>query len=257
VAGGGGRAVTAAGQRLDDRYEVVRSIGAGGMTRVFEAWDRHERRRVAVKMPIRRFADDRAFVARLEREVDAVAGLAHPNVAEVHEVRWDGRAEYVVAELVDGSSLSEMLAARGTLVAVGLPRGGPHRPAASRTPAPPSSAVRAPTTSDPATSSTPSQAPTTAPATTAGKAEAPPSSPTPGSQPTGGAPERRTVPSVLGLHSRRATEVLHRARLRVRVVDVGTRSPRQAQRVVDQDPTAGEVVPGGSVVTVVVAARGH
>ncbi|HEX6673627.1 MAG TPA: hypothetical protein VF486_01165 [Actinomycetes bacterium] len=53
------------------------------------------------------------------------------------------------------------------VVAVGLPRGGPHRPAASRTPAPPSSAVLAPTTSDLATSTTPSQAPTTAPPTTA------------------------------------------------------------------------------------------
>jgi len=546
VAGGAGRVVTGVRQRIDDRYEVVRSIGAGGMTEVFEAWDRHERRRVAVKLPIRRYADDRGFATRLEREVTAVAGLAHPNVAMVHGVGWDGRAGFVVAELVDGSSLWDMLGARGSLppagaamvaaqvcvalaaahargvahghltpanvllcidgrvkltdfrlaqaaqplapapgpeddlralgrclvvmltgrepgpreparlgpevpaelativtraatgpgggyrsagdlgrdlvrflaivrpglavpgqpaaalepvpgdvaavalsralelmwslpdasavwrprgaagppprrpaaagggpsrapgpgvpsprepsggppweppaggrrpreplgpggpppggaggappptergpaggapppsgpggaggalppswrrrlplvaglvgawlavvavVAVGLPRGGPERPAAGQNPASPPATFVAPTTGLPYTSMVPAPAPTTAPPTTAARAGAPPSAP-PATPPDGagtGAPERRVVPRVLGLHPRQAVAALGRAELRVRLVDVPTRGPGQVQRVIAQDPSAGDVVPVGSVVTVAVGTRG-
>ncbi|HEX8132003.1 MAG TPA: protein kinase, partial [Actinomycetes bacterium] len=108
--------------RLGDRYQLVRPIGRGTMTMVLEAWDRRGSRRVALKVPIRPFAGDEAFLDRLEREVRAVAGLAHANVAAVHGMERDGQAALVVAELVDGSNLGDMVAVRGPLPPTGAAR---------------------------------------------------------------------------------------------------------------------------------------
>jgi eukaryotic-like serine/threonine-protein kinase len=108
---------------LGHRYAVIRPIGAGAMTRVFEAWDRHERRPVALKVPVQRLADDRGFLGRLERQVAAVVGFTHPDVAAVHGIHRGGSGGgFVVAELVDGSSLREMLEARGPLPPFGAAR---------------------------------------------------------------------------------------------------------------------------------------
>lgn len=107
---------------LGNRYQVVRPIGAGATTRVLEGWDRLAGRRVALKVPIGRFIGDAALLARLEREVAVLAGFTHPNVAVVLAVERDGRTGFVVTELVDGSSLREMLAARGPLPPAGAAR---------------------------------------------------------------------------------------------------------------------------------------
>jgi serine/threonine-protein kinase len=89
------------------------------MTTVLEAWDRLGRGRVALKVPIEPLAGDEAFLDRLQREVMAVAGFAHPNVAAVRAMERDGRAAFVVVELVDGSSLRDMLGERGPLPPAG------------------------------------------------------------------------------------------------------------------------------------------
>jgi eukaryotic-like serine/threonine-protein kinase len=107
---------------LGDRYQLVRPIGRGTITMVLEAWDRAAGRRVALKVPIGPFAGDEAFLDRLQREVRAVAGFVHANVAAVHGIERDGRAALVVAELVDGSNLGDMLANRGPLPPVGAAR---------------------------------------------------------------------------------------------------------------------------------------
>jgi eukaryotic-like serine/threonine-protein kinase len=107
---------------LGDGYQLVRPIGHGTTTMVLEAWDRQRRRRVALKVPIKPFAGDEAFLDRLQREVWAVAGFTHANVAAVHAIERDGQAAFVVVELVDGSSLRDMLADRGPLPPVGAAR---------------------------------------------------------------------------------------------------------------------------------------
>ena len=107
---------------LGNRYEVGRPIGCGAMTRVLEACDRHEHRHVTLKVLTERLAGDEAFLGPLEREAEAAASLAHPNIAAVHAVRWDSRIRFVVTELVDGPSLRDMLAGRGPLPPVGAGR---------------------------------------------------------------------------------------------------------------------------------------
>jgi len=109
---------------LTNRYEVVRPIGSGAMTTVLEARDRREGHRVALKVLVERLARDEAFLERLEREASAAAALSHPNIATVHAVGRDGRARFVVAELVDGSSVRDLLAVRGPLAPAGAARVG-------------------------------------------------------------------------------------------------------------------------------------
>jgi len=89
---------------------------------VLQAWDRLGRRRVALKVPVKPFAGDEAFLDRLQREVWAVAGFAHPNVATVHAIERAGQAAFVVVDLVDGSNLGDMLGDRGPLPPPGAAR---------------------------------------------------------------------------------------------------------------------------------------
>ncbi len=107
---------------LGNRYQIVRPIGTGDTTTVLEAWEPLADRRVAIKVPIGRFANDKAFLVRLEREVAALAQFTHPNIAAVHTVERGGGAGFVVAELVDGSNLRDMLAVRGPLPPLGAAR---------------------------------------------------------------------------------------------------------------------------------------
>ncbi len=81
------------------------------MGSVYEAWDERLRRSVAIKCihPTKELSPARR--ERLLREARAAAGLAHPSVAQVHDVlEHDGR-DYIVMELVEGSSLAARLAA--------------------------------------------------------------------------------------------------------------------------------------------------
>jgi Tol biopolymer transport system component/tRNA A-37 threonylcarbamoyl transferase component Bud32 len=81
-------------------YEILESIGRGGMGEVFRARDPRMGREVAIKVSLE------AFPQRFTREVHAVAALNHPNVCTLHDVGPD----YLVMELVEGPTLAERLA---------------------------------------------------------------------------------------------------------------------------------------------------
>ena len=98
---------------LGDRYELLDLIASGGMGRVWRARDRLLDRMVAVKVLRSEFAGNPAFVARFRAEAQHAAVLHHPNIASVFdygEAEADGeRLAYLVMELVEGESLSELL----------------------------------------------------------------------------------------------------------------------------------------------------
>jgi hypothetical protein len=100
---------------LSNRYQTVRPIGTGQLTKVLEARDRLTGRAVAIKVPIGPLAHDKAFLLRLDRELAALAGFTHPNVAAMLAVERGGGPGFVVVELVNGASLGEMLATRGPM----------------------------------------------------------------------------------------------------------------------------------------------
>ncbi len=107
---------------LNGRYRIERKIGAGGMAVVYRAFDTLLGRNVAIKVLREQYATDRTFVARFEREAQAIAALVHPNIINIFDVGFDydeaaggGIGHYFVMELIDGPNLKELLQARGVL----------------------------------------------------------------------------------------------------------------------------------------------
>ncbi|MBN6041660.1 PASTA domain-containing protein [Amycolatopsis sp. 195334CR] len=107
------------GTLLDRRYRVDRLLARGGMSSVYRGVDTRLDRPVAIKVMDPRFADDRSFVDRFEREARSAAKLHHQNVVAVHDQGLDTSAEtgraFLVMELVDGGTLREVLTEQGPL----------------------------------------------------------------------------------------------------------------------------------------------
>ncbi|MGB3445022.1 MAG: PASTA domain-containing protein [Actinophytocola sp.] len=113
------RGVGLIGALLEQRYRVDALLARGGMSSVYRGLDTRLDRRVAIKVMDERFADDRAFVDRFEREARSAAKIHHPNVVAVHDQGVDtspnGDLVYLVMELVDGGTLRDLLNERGAL----------------------------------------------------------------------------------------------------------------------------------------------
>ncbi|MCP4662320.1 MAG: protein kinase, partial [bacterium] len=87
-------------------YRLDHVLGRGGMGEVYKAWDERLKRWVAIK---HLSADDPTARARLRREAQAAAQLGHPAIVQVFDVLEHDGDEWIVMELVDGSSLAELL----------------------------------------------------------------------------------------------------------------------------------------------------
>jgi serine/threonine protein kinase len=101
---------------LGGRYRLIRSIGVGGMSQVWQAYDEVLDRAVAVKLLNEREAADPLAVERVRAEARSAARLNHPNAAGVYDfgiAEGDGPVPtpYLVMELVDGRTLADQLAA--------------------------------------------------------------------------------------------------------------------------------------------------
>ncbi len=101
-------------QLLDQRYEIGPPLGAGGMSEVFEGYDRNLDRRVAVKFLKADVADPKAR-ERFEHEARSAASFTHPNAVTVYDVGEAGTRPYIVMELVEGKNLADVLARAGPL----------------------------------------------------------------------------------------------------------------------------------------------
>jgi hypothetical protein len=87
------------GALLSDRYEIGRCLGQGAVGVVFEAFDRVRGARVALKTMRRLRAAD---LYRFKREFRALADVAHPNLATLHELEGDGDLTFFTMEVIDG-----------------------------------------------------------------------------------------------------------------------------------------------------------
>jgi hypothetical protein len=98
------------------KYRVVRLLGRGGMGAVFQAFDPHLERDVALKVMLPQFADRPEHKLRFEREARAVARMMHPNVVTVFDLGYhtDG-SPYIVMELLRGRDLLHLLREDPTL----------------------------------------------------------------------------------------------------------------------------------------------
>ena len=103
------------GQKINDRYEIIRSIGEGGMANVYLGYDTILDRNVAIKVLRGDLSNDEKFVRRFQREALSASSLAHPNIVEMYDVGEDDGTYYIVMEYVEGKTLKQLLKKRGTL----------------------------------------------------------------------------------------------------------------------------------------------
>lgn len=103
------------GQRINDRYEIIKSIGEGGMANVYLAIDVILDRKVAIKILRGDLANDEKFIRRFQREALAASSLSHPNIVEMYDVGEDNGNYYIVMEYVEGRTLKQLLKKRGNL----------------------------------------------------------------------------------------------------------------------------------------------
>jgi serine/threonine-protein kinase len=100
------------------RYRLVERIGKGGMGEVWRAHDRALRRQVALKILSPEHGRNPAAVARFEREIQATAEVAHPNVVRIHD--WgvtDDGVWYYAMDLLAGVDLATLVKRSGPLPA--------------------------------------------------------------------------------------------------------------------------------------------
>lgn len=103
------------GQKINDRYQIIRTIGEGGMANVYLAHDLILDRDVAVKILRGDLADDEKFVRRFQREAISASSLSHPNIVEMYDVGEDDGKYYIVMEYVEGKTLKSLIKKRGGL----------------------------------------------------------------------------------------------------------------------------------------------
>ncbi|MDD5836218.1 MAG: Stk1 family PASTA domain-containing Ser/Thr kinase [bacterium] len=103
------------GQKINDRYQIIKSIGEGGMANVYLAYDTILDRNVAVKVLRGDLATDEKFVRRFQREALSASSLSHPNIVEVYDVGEDNGQYYIVMEYIEGCQLKQLLKKRGKL----------------------------------------------------------------------------------------------------------------------------------------------
>ena len=99
------------GDRLG-RFEILGSLGAGGMGEVYRARDHQLQRDVALKVLPAPFSADPDWRRRFEQEARAAGSLNHPNILAVHDVGIEGAWSYIVTELLEGETLRERMGGR-------------------------------------------------------------------------------------------------------------------------------------------------
>ena len=99
-------------RRNFDHFEVVETLGAGGMGTVYKARDTHLERYVAIKL-LHRELREQDHNAQLQEEARIAASVNHPNVVQIFSLGTDHNQFYVVMELIDQGSLDDFMESQG------------------------------------------------------------------------------------------------------------------------------------------------
>jgi eukaryotic-like serine/threonine-protein kinase len=94
-------------------YQIVATLGAGGMGEVYRARDTRLDREVAVKVLPADVSMHPDRLARFEREAKTVAALSHPNIVMLHSIEEAGGTRFLTMELVEGQSLDYLVTPGG------------------------------------------------------------------------------------------------------------------------------------------------
>ncbi len=103
------------GTVLDQRYQLVKLIGTGGMAVVYLANDLRTKHEVAVKILLPDYSKDAEFLERFDREAAAASKMSHHNIVNLLDVSVDKGLHYLVMEYVKGSTLKEIIQQNGPI----------------------------------------------------------------------------------------------------------------------------------------------
>jgi len=103
------------GYKINGRYQIIKTIGEGGMANVYLAQDTILDRNVAVKVLRGDLAEDEKFIRRFQREALSASKLIHPNIVEMYDVGEEDGSYYIVMEYIDGKTLKSLVKRRGAL----------------------------------------------------------------------------------------------------------------------------------------------
>jgi serine/threonine-protein kinase len=119
--GGGSAAQLEPGQLLTNRYEIKRVLGAGGMGMVYKAVDMELAETVAIKTLRPEMMDmDPAALDRFRSEIRLARKISHRNVVRTHDIGESNGLYFITMEYVEGSSLKDLIIARGRLPAAAV-----------------------------------------------------------------------------------------------------------------------------------------
>src|SRR5689334_5146121 len=108
------------GSRLGP-YEIVATIGAGGMGEVYRATDTNLKRQVAIKVLPDTVARDAERLVRFQREAEVLALLNHPNIAQIYGLEKSSGVTALVMEMVEGPTLADRISHGAIPLADALP----------------------------------------------------------------------------------------------------------------------------------------
>lgn len=105
-----------------DHYQLLKTLGHGGMGGVWIAFDPEENDLVAVKTLFEEYADNELYVKRFQREIDLMKRLTHPNIVGYKGGGRTDRTYYLALEYIRGMDLADFLKGNGRIpVADALP----------------------------------------------------------------------------------------------------------------------------------------
>ena len=90
-------------------YEVLATLGAGGMGEVYRVRDERLHRDVAIKVLPASIGKDAEFLARFQAEARAASALNHPNIVTIHDIGSADGLSYILMELIDGRTVRQLL----------------------------------------------------------------------------------------------------------------------------------------------------
>lgn len=103
------------GSRIGERYEILKSIGDGGMSKVYLAHDIILNRDVAIKILNYDLANEEELKRRFLREALSATSLTHPHIVDIFDVGEEGELLYLVMEYVEGQTLKKFIQSNGPL----------------------------------------------------------------------------------------------------------------------------------------------
>jgi len=91
------------------KYQVLGTVGRGGMGEVFKAYQPDLHRHVAIKTLLSGEQASEEFLQRFHREARMAAMLSHPNIVPIYDIGAEGKLHYIVMEYVEGRSFKQLL----------------------------------------------------------------------------------------------------------------------------------------------------